>query len=200
MTDNDATAPQPVRIRDPERAAKILDAAAELFAARGFHSVSLADIGRSAGIVGSGIYRHFESKYAVLVALLERAMGALLVSAESIVEQHADSETTMSQLVRNQIDFCIDHGVSVQLYRNEINTLVRDDARRLRRMQRRYNEEWVSTLLELRPDLDEASARAIVHAAIGSIQSIVAYDSGLTRDVQIESLTAMATACLSAQW
>lgn len=200
MTDNDATAPHPVRIRDPERAAKILDAAAELFAARGFHSVSLADIGRSAGIVGSGIYRHFESKYAVLVALLERAMGALLVSAESIVEQHADSETTMSQLVRNQIDFCIDHGVSVQLYRNEINTLVRDDARRLRRMQRRYNEEWVSTLLELRPDLDEASARAIVHAAIGSIQSIVAYDSGLTRDVQIESLTAMATACLSAQW
>jgi AcrR family transcriptional regulator len=200
VTDNEPAVTQPVRIRDPERAGKILEAAAELFAARGFHSVSLSDIGRSAGIVGSGIYRHFESKYAVLVALLERSMSALLESAELIVERNADSADTMKLLVRNQIDFCIDHGVSVQLYRNEINTLSTDDARRLRRMQRRYVEEWVSTLLELRPDVDEASARAIVHASIGAIQSIVSYDSGLTRTAQIDSLTAMATACLSAQW
>ncbi len=200
MTDDHADADQPVRTRDPDRPAKILDAAAELFAARGFHSVSLADIGTSAGIVGSGVYRHFTSKYAVLVALLERPMRALLEGADDVVAQQLDSATTMALLVGNQIDFCVDHGLSVQLYRNEINTLAPDDARRLRRMQRRYNEEWISTLRDLRPELDEAGARVIVHAAIGAIQSIVSYDSGLGRDAQVGSLTAAARSCLAAQW
>jgi AcrR family transcriptional regulator len=42
------------RARDPERREKILRAAAELFAGRGYHAVSVADIGAAAGIVGSG--------------------------------------------------------------------------------------------------------------------------------------------------
>ncbi|MGW4339332.1 TetR/AcrR family transcriptional regulator [Rhodococcus koreensis] len=191
---------QNVRVRDPERAAKILDAAVELFAARGFHAVAMSEIGPAAGIVGSGIYRHFDSKYAVLVALLEDVMSRLLASSEQIVAEHADSAGTMHQLVRTQIDFCLDHRRHVQLYRREIHALQPDDARRLRRMQRRYNEEWIATLLELRPEIDDTKARALVHAAIGAIQSIVTYDSGQPRDEQTRALTAVAESCLNATW
>jgi AcrR family transcriptional regulator len=65
------------RVRDPERREKILRAAAELFAGRGYHAVSLADIGAAAGIVGSGVYRHFASKAAILVALFDEFTGRL---------------------------------------------------------------------------------------------------------------------------
>ena len=37
-------------------------AAAALGARRGFDAISMADIGAEAGIVGSGVYRHFDSK------------------------------------------------------------------------------------------------------------------------------------------
>src|ERR1700760_2846810 len=57
--------PARVRVRDPDRKQRILAAAAALGARRGFHAISMADIGAEAGIVGSGIYRHFGSKTSV---------------------------------------------------------------------------------------------------------------------------------------
>ncbi|SNT47512.1 TetR/AcrR family transcriptional regulator [Rhodococcoides kyotonense] len=191
------TTAQAARVRDPERSAKILDAAVELFATRGFHSVAMSDIGQTAGIVGSGIYRHFDSKYAVLVALLDDVMTRLLASADDIVGAHTDSGSTLDQLVRTQIDFCLRNKRHVQLYRQEINALQEDDRRRLRRMQRRYNEEWIATLLEVRPELDDSRARVLVHAAIGAIQSSVTFDSGLPADDQASSLMAVAQSCLA---
>lgn len=188
------------RVRDPERGAKILESAVELFATRGFHAVGMSEIGQAAGIVGSGIYRHFDSKYAVLVALLDDVMARLLSSADDIVAAHTDSASTMHKLVGTQIDFCLDNRRHVQLYRQEIDALQPDDLRRLRRMQRRYNEEWIATLLELRPDLDDARARVLVHAAIGAIQSTVTYDSGQSRDEQTHCLMAVAQSCLTTKW
>lgn len=194
------TTTQAARVRDPERSAKILDAAVELFASRGFHSVAMSDIGQTAGIVGSGIYRHFESKYAVLVALLEDVMTRLSTSADRIVAVHTDTESTMKHLVETQIDFCLQNRRYVQLYRQEINSLQEADRRRLRRMQRRYNEEWIATLLEMRPELDDSRARVLVHAAIGAIQSSVTLDSGLQPDEQATSLMAIARSCLATEW
>ena len=71
-----------VRARDPDRREKILAAAGEQFARRGYHAASLAEIGSAAGIVGSGVYRHFTSKSAILVALLEQVMDRLLAEAD----------------------------------------------------------------------------------------------------------------------
>lgn len=160
----------------------------------------MSDIGQTAGIVGSGIYRHFESKYAVLVALLEDVMTRLSTSADRIVAVHTDTESTMKHLVETQIDFCLQNRRYVQLYRQEINSLQEADRRRLRRMQRRYNEEWIATLLEMRPELDDSRARVLVHAAIGAIQSSVTLDSGLQPDEQATSLMAIARSCLATEW
>ena len=44
--------------------------AAELFAQKGFHNVSVNDIAAAAGVSGPAIYRHFRSKQAILVHLL----------------------------------------------------------------------------------------------------------------------------------
>ncbi len=187
---------QPPRTRDPERSQKILAAAARLFAAHGFHPVSLADIGRDAGVVGSGIYRHFDNKVAVLVALLDQAMSDLMTNTEELLESSLPPDETMLGLIETQIQFCLEHGLSVQLYRSELTALSEEDARRLRRLQRRYNEEWVSALLEVRPDLNEETARGLVHAAIGAIQSLVTYSSELAADRRAELLRGAARRCL----
>lgn len=188
----------PSRVRDPERAEKIVSAAAELFAERGYHTVSLADIGQASGIVGSGIYRHFESKHAVLLAIVENPMIDLLERSDRIVDEHTDSVTTLRQLIKTQIDFCLDSRNVVLLYRQESHFLQDEHARRIRRLQRRYVENWIATQLELRPELDDATARTLVHSCIGAIQSVLTFDSGLSRTDLELTLVSMAERLLAA--
>jgi AcrR family transcriptional regulator len=54
----------------------IIDAAAELFSERGFEATTVADIAATAGLSPSagGIYRHFDSKEALLDAVVDLAL------------------------------------------------------------------------------------------------------------------------------
>jgi AcrR family transcriptional regulator len=185
------------RIRDPARRQKILAAAAELFARRGYHSVSLAEIGAAAGIVGSGIYRHFGSKAAILVALLDQVMDRLLTNAARAASGAHDDAAVLAALVADQVAFAVDERYLVQLYQREVHTLPEADQRRLRRLQRLYLEEWVHVLTGLRPGITEAEARARVHAAIGAIQSVASYNSGLPREQVLVLLAGIARGCLT---
>jgi len=185
------------RARDPDRREKILRAAGEQFARRGYHAVSLADIGAAAGIVGSGVYRHFTSKSAILVALLDQVMGRLLAEAGQIQAAEQDGAGQLTALIRGQVSFAVDDRYLVRLWQREVHVLPEADRRRLRRLQRLYVEEWVHLVAELRPGLGDGQARALVHAAIGAIQSVASYDSGLPRQQQVELLERAARACLS---
>lgn len=186
----------PTRVRDPERKTKILNSAADLVARNGFHSVSMSDIGSAAGITGSGIYRHFASKSAVLVALFDQVIDNLLREEEQIVDGVADLSAALEQLIRGQVEFVVADRELAQVYHNEIHNLPGDDQRRLRRKQRMYIEEWVHLLDELREDLTDADARVLVHAAIGAIQSSLFHNSGLPEDRQRELLSIAARSTL----
>src|SRR5680860_829910 len=52
------------------RREQILSTAAELFAARGFHGVSVDELGAACGISGPALYRHFAAKDAMLAEML----------------------------------------------------------------------------------------------------------------------------------
>ena len=184
------------RRRDPERRERILNAAAELTARQGFHAIGMADIGAEAGIVGSGVYRHFENKNAILVALLDRVMARLQQGAADILATAPDDRAALSELIRDHIRIAIEDRTVLAVYHREIHNLPRDDQRRLRRMQRHYIEDWVHLLAPLRPDLADGELRLAVHAAIGAVQSILFFRSGLSADRLAELLDGMAHACL----
>lgn len=170
------------RTRDPDRKNRILLAASELIGRRGFHAVSIADIGNAAGITGSGVYRHFESKSAILVALFDQVIDDLIAEEKRILDETDDLPTALAELIEGQVEFVIGDRQLAQVYHNEINNLPEEDRRRLRRKQRLYLEEWVHLVNELREDLDDTEARVIVHAAIGAIQSPLFHNTGLADD------------------
>lgn len=189
--------PAPVRTRDPARRHRILVAAADLVARNGFNSVSMAEIGAAAGITGSAIYRHFDSKSAVLVELFDSAIDRLIEDAERTMSSGADLRTALRELIEGQIEFVVGNRELAQVYHNEIHNLPESDSRRLRRKQRLYLEEWVHLLLELRPDLDDSESRAIVHAAIGALQSPLFHSVGLPLPRLRELLLSSASAILA---
>lgn len=65
----------------------ILDAAAELFAARGVDAVAMSDIAQAAGCSRPTLYRYFENRRALLLAFVQRET---LRIAERIRERTAD--------------------------------------------------------------------------------------------------------------
>jgi AcrR family transcriptional regulator len=170
----------PRRVRDPDRKGKILAAAADLVAKRGFHAASVAEIGAAVGVSGAAIYRHFESKGALLVALFDRAIDELLRDEHESLQRIRDVPTALRHLIDRQVDFVVDEREFARVYHHEVDHLSGDDRRRLRRKQRLYLQEWVHLVRELHEDLDDAAARTLVHAAIGTIQSPLFHNVGLS--------------------
>ncbi|HKP42141.1 TetR/AcrR family transcriptional regulator [Mycobacterium sp.] len=171
-------------------------AAADLVARKGFHAVSIAEIGAAAGITGSGVYRHFDSKSAVLVALFDRVIDELLRDEQKILDTTTDLGHALDLLIAGQVEFVVGDRELAQVYYKEIDNLPDDDRRRLRRKQRLYLEEWVHLINELRSDLSDTEARTVVHAAIGAIQSPLFHNTGLAEDRLRMLLTEAARAIL----
>src|SRR6201994_1112199 len=184
------------RVRDPDRKQRILTAAAALGGRRGFHAISMADIGAEAGIVGSGIYRHFGSKTSILVALLDQVMDRFANGATAVIAAGGREDLVLSELVRDHITVAIEDREILAVYHREIHTLPEEDRRRLRRRQRHYIEDWVHLLAPLRRELTDGELRLAVHAAIGAIQSTLFFRSGLTREQLAVRLEEMAHGCL----
>jgi AcrR family transcriptional regulator len=65
------------RLTAEERRAGILDAALAVFSARGYHTSSIDDIAREAGISKALIYEHFDSKQGLYGDLLEQNANEL---------------------------------------------------------------------------------------------------------------------------
>src|SRR3954465_11429512 len=62
----------------PSARSRVVAAAVECFASKGYAATTIADIERAAGLsVGAGgTYRHFESKRAIMEAVLDRVLDA----------------------------------------------------------------------------------------------------------------------------
>jgi AcrR family transcriptional regulator len=188
------------RRRDPERRERILLAAARLAASRGFHTVGMAEIGAEAGIVGSGVYRHFDSKDAILLALLDRGMSRLEDGAAAVLARAGSDHETLTALVRDHIAVVVvEYRAEMAVYHREVHTLPEEDRRSLRRRQRHYVEDWVHALAPLRRDLADGELRLAVHAAVGAIQSTLFYRSGVPAERLSELLDTVAHACLGVE-
>lgn len=167
----------PRRVRDPERRERILDAAAELIGRRGYLGTNLADIGTAAGIVGSGIYRHFDNKAAILVELFDRIVDRLVDDAETSLRGSRSPSATLVALVNDQVRFTINERLLCQVYLQESRNLPERDLRRLRWKQRHYIDLWQEALGMVRPELTSAQRQVVVHAAISIIQSVLRFHS-----------------------
>jgi AcrR family transcriptional regulator len=159
--------------RSPRRA-QILHEAAQLFAARGFHGVSVDEIGAASGITGPGLYRHFRGKDAMLTELLVGISEQLLTGGRHRVAAAAEPHTQLDALIRGHVDFALNHRALIVLHDRDLASLPEVEQRRVRRLQRAYVEIWVTVVREAYPGFaadGDARARAAVHAVFGLLNS-----------------------------
>jgi AcrR family transcriptional regulator len=134
-----------------ERRERYLRAAAELFAARGFHAVSIEELSAAAGVTGPALYRHFASKDAVLAELLIDASERLLVGATATVASGGDPLATLVDLVAFHVDFALSEPAVIRVQDRELPSLAPEQNRRVRSLQRRYGALWTEVLRRVHP-------------------------------------------------
>ena len=154
------------------RREQLLEAAAALFAERGFHDVGIDDIGGAAGISGPGVYRHFPSKQALLESLCDRAMTRMLEGARSISHASGDPHSSLSALVDLHVAFAVEERALISVWVREMRALSDDVRRSLRRRMRAYEEPWHDVLAELRDDLGPAEISVLTGATLSMLNGV----------------------------
>ncbi|SDG05615.1 DNA-binding transcriptional regulator, AcrR family [Sinosporangium album] len=187
----------PTRNRGSRRA-EILDAAATLFAARGFHGVSIEDIGGAVGVSGPALYRHFSGKDALLAEMLLNVSQRLRASAAEVVTGAGSAEQMLDTLIAGQIAFALSEPALITVHDRELGNVPEPERRAIRRLQRLYAEEWVTVLAELYPRCPAADLRAAAHAVFGLLNSTPHSAGDLPRETMAPLLHRMARAALSA--
>ena len=182
--------------RRPDRRARILQAALDLFHRNGYHATGMDEIGAAAGISGPGIYRHFESKEQILATGIREALTAGLERNRAILAGRASPREALDGLIASFVEGLIaDRWLSAVIMR-ERHALAPESRRWVDQAERAHIEAWVQALGRLRPDLDEREARLMVHAGLWMCLCVAYYDSGLEPGREAEMLIAMVRAAL----
>ncbi|MEU4361305.1 TetR/AcrR family transcriptional regulator [Promicromonospora sp. NPDC023987] len=178
------------------RRQQILSTAADLFAARGFHGVSMGDIGAAVGISGPALYKHFVSKDDILGQCLLHASDQLLAGARELLsDAEAAPGHALEALIARHADFALDNPALIIVQEREWGALGADTRAQVRKRQLAYVDVWCDALRPLRPDLSATQARAAVQAAFGLLNS-TPHSARIGRATMRALLTSMARAAL----
>src|SRR5207237_9583842 len=187
-----AKRPTQTRRRTSVRRQELITATARLFASRGYYAVTVDDIGDALGLSGPALYRHFPSKEALLVAVFDQVIENQRDQVRAGLAEADDPPAALEAMVRLHVRFAVEQRENMAVWRQEFHHLPEADSWRLRRAQRLYGGEWVHVVHELRPELNDAGVRALVHGVLDLLQSPSDFRSGLADEGVMNLLMSMA--------
>ncbi|MDT9593198.1 TetR/AcrR family transcriptional regulator [Nocardioides zeae] len=168
------------------RREQIIATAADLFASRGFHGVSVTELGTACGISGPALYKHFASKDAILAEMLVGISERLLEVGTARSRGAASPQDALRALVDWHVSFAVEHRSLIVVQDRDWSSLPPAARERVRSLQRSYVDVWATRLRELDPDLDLDASRSTAHALFGLLNSTP--HSGLLDDPALRDL------------
>ncbi len=140
---------------------RLLIAATERFGDRGYHDTSMAELGAAANVSGPNLYSYFDSKAAVLRAVLERGAHALWLGLNDALASSDTPLEALRRLVRSCIPLVRTWAAVVEDPAGEAEI---PDA--VRATQREYLAEWVALLRQASPRVGAREAGVRVQVAL----------------------------------
>jgi AcrR family transcriptional regulator len=169
-----APAPQRRRTRRPraEREAEILAAAREVFAEQGYAAAAVAEVASRAGVVEGTVYSYFESKRALLIAVMKGFYEELIAETERGLQAVRGTENQLRFVIRHHLDtFARDLGLCrVIVSEARPDVALYDEA--ILELNRRYTGLALRVLEDgvrdgtLRPDLVPSVIRDLLYGGI----------------------------------
>lgn len=177
----------------------LLAAGAQLFRARGYPAVSTADIGKTVGIAGPGLYRSFSSKQAILDTLVRRLDEWSALECIRVLRTNTPAAQRLGQLVAGRVRISLDDPDLVSVSITELSSASDEVRDSVVRNQADRDGLWIDLIRTLVPQTTVAQARLLVAAAVSFIED-VSRTWHLTRRTDVaQEMTAIALAILTSQ-
>src|SRR5271170_6203758 len=145
--------PKPLRARkaprDPKqskpetRLEEVLQSAANIFFAKGFHATSIEEVARDVGMLKGSLYYYIKSKDDLLFKLLLAGIedGDAYIAKQ--IDLEGDPVEQLERAVRAQIDYIIQNRVQFGLFLHEFDSLSGKRQHKLISVMSRYNSRFV---------------------------------------------------------
>ena len=108
-----------------EKRTRIIDAAVEVFAAKGYRSARISDIARTAGVADGTIYLYFRNKEDLLLTIFEEKMELVLKELENNLEQHSDPLERIKVFAETHFTLLQTHPALAQVFQVELRQSTR---------------------------------------------------------------------------
>jgi AcrR family transcriptional regulator len=165
----------------PTRRDEILDAAAALFAERGYSGVGVDDIGAAVGITGPSVYKHFSSKMAILAGIGQRSATRLEAGVMAAYASTSDPAKLLALLVDSYVNVITSTPDLSVSFNNSYALAGQPTAHDLIDIQRRYVARWVDLLTQAQPELTRERAAIDVHASLSVVNDAIRMRRGVHR-------------------
>lgn len=126
------------RMPRAERVESILEAARAAFAEKGFDATTVAGIAARIDVVEGTIYKYFDSKRDLMLAVLARWYEQLLNRGEAVLNEAADPPGALYRLIRLHLEAIRDDPLLCRLMFREVRGEHDYQGSALHRMNRRY--------------------------------------------------------------
>jgi AcrR family transcriptional regulator len=101
--------------RSDNRLPELLDAAARLFASRGYAATSMRDIARAIEMLPGSLYYHFSSKDELLLAVYAAGVETLQTASAAALERETDPWRRLEALCRAHLETVLQHSDYAQV-------------------------------------------------------------------------------------
>ncbi|MFW0794276.1 TetR/AcrR family transcriptional regulator [Gordonia sp. CPCC 205515] len=165
----------------PTRRDEILDAAAQLFAARGYSGVGVDEIGAAVGITGPSVYKHFSSKLSILLGIGQRSGARLEAGVMAAYATTSDPAKLLDLLVDSYVSVITSTPDLSVGFNNAYALAGQATASDLLDVQRRYVGRWMDLLMAADPEATRARAGVAVHASLSIVNDAIRMRRGISR-------------------
>ncbi|WP_432177400.1 TetR/AcrR family transcriptional regulator [Streptomyces sp. NBC_00063] len=155
-----------------DRRSAILQAALQLFAAQGYRSTTMSDIGAAVGIRGPSLYKHVASKHELLVEIMIGTMEQLIADNMTAVAGVDDVHERLRRSVEAHIRYHARHRLEAFVGNREIGSLEQPDQDRVLSRRSAYERRF-------RELIERGVAEGVFHVQSARIASYSILDMGI---------------------
>jgi AcrR family transcriptional regulator len=165
---------------------ELLSAAGRLFRRKGFSATTVREIASAAGILPGSLHYRYSTKEAILLALMERGIGAAIKAVRSSAESSSDPLVRIRLALRAHLHLLLsdDDAIYVLLY--EWRELIGEPQVAMARLRDRYDALWDGLLYraagsgQLRPGIDIKLVRLFILGCVNWVPQWYSRNGGHT--------------------
>jgi AcrR family transcriptional regulator len=152
----------------PASSRRLIEAATEAFAERGYHATTTRDIASRVGMSPAGLYVHFPSKVALLAQISRGGHQASAALVEQAIKQAPDPVARLRAVTSGFATWHAEHHRVARIVHNELPALPEDDLKAVLRLRQQIEQRVEEQLRDgvALGVMDVSDTRAVARAIL----------------------------------